>query len=422
VVIAEQQYITYDEFLPAVGVRLGRYRGYRPDVNPTLSNEFATVGYRAHSMIHGEIELETDADRYPAEQLAAFERAGLEIETSPDGSEVGIAVPLNIAFFNPDLVESLQLGPLLQGIGLEAQYNNDEMIDNQLRSVLFQVPVPGNPRCLDGAELPACYQGVVDLGALDVERGRDHGMPSYNELREAYGLAPATSFAEITGEDSEDWPAHPGLTAGGEVDDPDSLDFTRLIDNDGSDLPLVVSEDAEETTPIAFERRTPLAARLKAVYGSVDRIDAFVGMIAEPHVEGSDLGELQRAIWMRQFQALRDGDRFFYGNDPGLRDIEEDLGIDFRRTLARVIADNSDIPIEDLAPTVFVVAPEEEEAATEPEAPGDDAPAAPGETPAEDPAPGSDPPGAPPSPEEGLVPQPEATPGFDDRRRQPAPV
>ena len=35
VVIAEQQYITYNEFLPALGVALPAYRGYNPNVNAT---------------------------------------------------------------------------------------------------------------------------------------------------------------------------------------------------------------------------------------------------------------------------------------------------------------------------------------------------------------------------------------------------
>jgi hypothetical protein len=43
------------------------------------------------------------------------------------------------------------------------------------------------------------------------------------------------------------------------------------------------SSEAAEASVTRGERRTPLAARLKAVYGSVDRVDAFVGMIAEPH-------------------------------------------------------------------------------------------------------------------------------------------
>jgi peroxidase len=67
--------------------------------------------------------------------------------------------------------------------------------------------------------------------------------------------------------------------------------------------------------------RSPVAARLQAIYGSVDNVDAFVGILAEPHVAGTEFGELQLAIWTKQFQALRDGDRFFYGNDQGLTTI-----------------------------------------------------------------------------------------------------
>ena len=62
IVIAEEQYITYQEFLPAMGVALSPYTGYRSNVDTTLSNEFATVGYRAHSQIHGEFELEVPAE------------------------------------------------------------------------------------------------------------------------------------------------------------------------------------------------------------------------------------------------------------------------------------------------------------------------------------------------------------------------
>ena len=56
VVGAEIEFITYNEFLPALGVNLPGYNGYNPGVDATLANEFATVGYRAHSMVHGEFE------------------------------------------------------------------------------------------------------------------------------------------------------------------------------------------------------------------------------------------------------------------------------------------------------------------------------------------------------------------------------
>lgn len=341
IVIAQQQYITYREFLPAMGVNLPRYRGYNPFRNANLGNEFATVGYRAHSMIHGEFEIEADLDRYTQADLDAMEAQGVEIAI--DGDEVELAIPLNVAFFNPDLLNKVQLGPMLQGIGLEAQYKNEEQIDNQLRSVLFQIPVPGNPECLDGPNLPQCFRGVVDLGAIDIERGRDHGMPSYNQLRRAYGLPAKTSFAAITGEASEAFPPGTG------INNRNSLDFTSLTDIDGNPVPI------GEDDAVNFTRRSPLAARLKAIYGSVDKVDAFAGMVAEPHVAGSEFGELQLAIWTKQFAALRDGDRFYFANDPSLSFIRHAFGIDYRRSLAEIIAANTDIPLSDLNPNVFLV-------------------------------------------------------------------
>jgi hypothetical protein len=227
------------------------------------------------------------------------------------------------------------------------------MIDNQMRSVLFQIPASGNPACLDGPTLPKCFKGVVDLAALDIQRGRDHGMPSYNQLRRAYGLAPRRSFTDITGERSASFPRSPVLSAGHEVDDPDSLGFVRLLDRDGR----VVNpddEDAVENDVVTAARRTPLAARLQAVYKSVDKVDAFVGMVSEPHVPGTEMGELQLAIWRRQFQALRDGDRFFYANDPILRQIKSLYAIDYRVNLGDVIAMNTDIPRDQLPDNVFV--------------------------------------------------------------------
>jgi Animal haem peroxidase len=347
VVIAEQQYITYNEFLPAMGVTLPSYQGYDEFLDPAMAHEFATTGYRAHSFIHGGIEVETNASRYSQATLDALEAQGIEVTF--DGAEAAFEVPLNVAFFNPTLVEQIQLGPLLQGIGAESQYKNDEMIDNQLRSVLFRVPVSGNPDCLDGPTLPTCFNGVVDLGAIDIQRGRDHGTGTYNQMRNAYGLASKTSFTAITGESTENFPVDPLLTPGNEINDPNCLDIIALFDINGN--PTTVAND--NATRVV--KRCTLAARLKAIYGSVSNLDAFVGMLAEKHLTGSELGELQTATWKDQFGAARDGDRFFYLNDPLQPFIRNNFGIDYRRTLAQVIASNTDIPLANLPANVFKV-------------------------------------------------------------------
>jgi len=341
IVVGEQQFITYNEFLPAMGIVLPRYNGYNPSANSTITNEFATVGYRSHSQIHGEFTAETQASRYTAAQLNAFRAQGLEVVVN--GNDLELTIPTNVAFFNPDLLQQVGLGPFLTSLS-ESQYRNDEMIDNQLRSVLFQVPVSGNPDCLDGPTLPQCFNGVVDLGAIDVERGRDHGMPTYNQLRQAYGLPAKTSFTAITGEATDQFPA------GTNGDTPASLDFLSTADIDGT--PTVVGDADGSTSGV---RRTTTAARLRAVYGNVNNIDAFTGMVAEQHVAGTEFGELQRVIWTRQFQALRDADRFFYGNNQGLSSILSQYGIDFHTTLAQVIARNTDTPSADINPNVFLV-------------------------------------------------------------------
>jgi hypothetical protein len=338
VVGAEEQYITYHEFLPALGVHLPPYRGYNPSVNASISNEFATVGYRAHSMIHGEMEPEASAGTYSQAQLSAFKREGVEIE--PQGSAVKLVIPLDLTFGNPDLLQSVGLGPLLKGLADERQYKNDEQIDDSLRSILFQIPKPDTKdptACGEPVVNPGCFSDVEDLGAIDVQRGRDHGIPSYNALRVAYGLPPKRSYAAITGESTASFPRALLGASRRPIDNPHILDFTKLRDADGK--VVKPGTDAAQDDVVSATRRTTLAARLKAIYGAgnVNNVDAFVGMLAEPHVRGTEFGPLQLAIWKRQFEALRDGDRFFYANDPLLDTISRDFGLDYRRTLASII-------------------------------------------------------------------------------------
>ena len=354
VVIAEIQLITYNEFLPAMGINLPAYTGYKSTVDPTLSNEFATVGYRGHSQIHGDIDVQTQKSRYTAAQLAQFTAEGMQVEDGDSPGIVSIAIPDNVMFFDPQVLKQVGEGPVLQSLSLEPQYKNDALIDDELRSTLFQVPKPGSTSaCNEPAVDPRCYTGVVDLGAIDIQRGRDHGMPTYNQLRAAYGLPVARNFGDVVGSgpNSETFPRDPKLTPGNEVNQPAALDFTGLSDVNGN--PIALNSPDAQTRAVNSKRRTPLAARLKAIYHDVNTLDAFVGMMAEPHLPGSEFGALQNAIWTKQFLALRDGDRFFFGNQPVLTQIKDVLGVDFHTTMAQLIARNTDIPLSALPANVF---------------------------------------------------------------------
>mgnify|MGYP006274932531 CR=1 FL=1 len=99
----------------------------------------------------------------------------------------------------------------------------------------------------------------LDLAALNIQRGRDLGLASLNDTRRALGLKPYSSFNAIT---------------------------------------------SDKTT----------AAALQAAYGSVERVELWIGGLAEDHVGGGMVGQTFATIIGRQFQALRDGDRYWYQN------------------------------------------------------------------------------------------------------------
>lgn len=161
-VIAEVQAITYNEFLPALIGRqgVGRYDGYDPTVNPGISTEFSTAGFRlGHTLLGEDIGFLDD-----------------------DGNELRDEVPLREAFFNPVLFDEVGVDPLLKYMVSDPSADLDTKIVDSVRNFLFGPP---------GA-------GGFDLASLNIARGRDHGLADYNTVRESFGLPRVTSFSQIT--------------------------------------------------------------------------------------------------------------------------------------------------------------------------------------------------------------------------------
>ena len=220
---ALMQGITYREFLPALlgPDALSPYRGYRGNIDASISNLFSTASYRfGHSTLSTTIlRLGADGEPIDAGNLA-----------------------LRDAFFAPQrLVEEGGIDPILRGLAAQTCQAVDPFVVDDLRNFLFGPPGSGG----------------FDLVALNIQRGRDHGLPSYNDVREAFGMDRARGFGDIT-------------------------------------------------------RDRDLRQRLRDTYGDVDAIDLWVGGLSEDPRPGAMVGELWYRILKDQFEALRDGDRYWY--------------------------------------------------------------------------------------------------------------
>jgi hypothetical protein len=164
----------------------------------------------------------------------------------------------------------------------------------------------------------------MDLAALNIQRGRDHGIPSYNALRTAYGLPTvrygpyitvglSTALAAISshgGGSAADstacrWPLSQHQQHCRLSSLPPSLLCVLPTPPFPSAAVAVVSSSFAAINPAA-------AAALASVYATVDDVDGWVGGLAEVHVPGGSLGPLFSKILTDQFLRLRDGDSYWW--------------------------------------------------------------------------------------------------------------
>ena len=177
IVSAIQSHINWNEFVPRVlgwnAVNLyelnllpeGYYQGYDETCNPTILNEFATAAFRfGHSLLKPN-----------------FKRMG------DDFSERGTDLKLSDMFFNPDkLYEPGMLDDLIRGVSTTSMETLDQFITHEVTNHLFE-------------EKHTPYSGL-DLAALNLQRGRDHGLPGYNHYRAICNLTKAAGFDGLSRE------------------------------------------------------------------------------------------------------------------------------------------------------------------------------------------------------------------------------
>ncbi len=217
---AEIQVITYRDFIPVLlgPNALPPYTGYQLEVNAGITNIFSTAAFRVGHTMLSPVLLRLGANNQSIGDLSLAD-----------------------CFFNPTEISGPGIEPYLRGLARQVDQEVDCFLVDGVRNFLFGPP---------GA-------GGFDLASLNIQRGRDHGLPRYNEARAQLGLARKASFAEMTSDQA-------------------------------------------------------LRVKLANAYNTPDDVDVWVGGLAEDHVNGGLVGELFFTVMRDQFTRLRDGDRFWY--------------------------------------------------------------------------------------------------------------
>nr|XP_019607599.1 PREDICTED: thyroid peroxidase isoform X2 [Rhinolophus sinicus] len=257
------QVITLRDYVPrvlgpeAVRQHVGPYQGYDATVDPTVSNVFSTAAFRfGHATVHPLVR-----------------RLDSRFQEHPDLPQL----PLQDTFFSPwRLLKEGGLDPLVRGLLARPAKLQvpDQLMSDELTERLFVLS----------------SSGTFDLASLNLQRGRDHGLPGYNEWREFCGLARLQTRADLS-----------SAVASGSIAD-------RLLD----------------------------------LYKHPDNIDVWLGGLAEALLPGARTGPLFACLIGRQMKALRNGDRFWWENSRVFTEAQRrELQ---RHSLSRVICDNTGLP------------------------------------------------------------------------------
>lgn len=266
--IAQIQHVVMREYLPLLlgaGTRLrfnlleadeGQYWDhYEPNLNPGIGQEFAAAAFRqGHSTVASEVFRVDVASRLPRRLYKLRE-----------------------LFRQPwPLFEPGAMDEFLLGLTETASRELDPFVSRELSGHLLQEP-----------QEPV----GLDLVAINIQRGRDQGVASYNSMRDWCGLARLETFD----------------------------DLVAAVGNQSAQL-------------------------MMQLYATLDDIDLYSGGLSEFPLETAGLlGPTFSCIVGHQFSLLRQGDRYWYESSGGPHAFTpQQLASIKQTTLARILCANSD--------------------------------------------------------------------------------
>ncbi|CAB9503323.1 Dual oxidase 1 [Seminavis robusta] len=228
--IAVYQSIVEQKYIPTLlGRQLEPYQGYNPQINPSVDEFFAAVAFRyGHSSTSALVRM-LDENWKPLSKDPLFLR--------------------DVLGKSSDMVQQ-QIGTIkvfLRGLTVQPTKATDASIVDDLN-----------------------LWGTAATSVVDIQRGRDVGIPPYNQVRHAMGLPRMTSIEELT------------------------------------------------------QNETIVTNALQSLYDNdIDQVDAYVGALVEPPLNVDDfMGPLFTISILDQLTRVRDGDRLWFKNIYAREDYE----------------------------------------------------------------------------------------------------
>ncbi|XP_067616334.1 peroxidase isoform X3 [Eurosta solidaginis] len=273
--IAQYQHISYYEWLPmflgSENMQKNRLiyktdnnfiNDFDSSIDPSILNEHATAAFRYfHSQIEGRLDLVSELR-----------------------SILG-SLRLSDWMNRPSIIEiGDNFDSLTRGHATQPEELTDINFDREIKHFLLRRNRPFGS----------------DLRAIDIQRNRDHGLASYNDMREFCGLGRASSWD----------------------------DYRDLIDG-------------------------YIIEKMKTLYSGYEDVDLTVGGAVEAHVAGALAGPTFLCILTEQFYRTRVGDRFWYENGDTLTGFTEGQLAELRKiSMARLLCDNGN-QISSMQPQAF---------------------------------------------------------------------